>query len=168
VPADASSEGRASAISSSSRRTACIGSPLYQRQNVRIQERFSCGLLYHHPPSTDVTLARYNGSDHEHEKPLESSEPSPLACHMHWASERYMTLGRKAEHYADTTDRYTALDGALRTLARTARSRACAKRAALVNHPALKGEACKSLVDQTEKGASQHQSTLHTGQQGRR
>jgi hypothetical protein len=89
---------------------------VYVRQNARIPEGFSCGILYFHPSGEKVTLARYNGSDHEHTNPLDEGKPLPMACHIHKATERYIDAGRKAEHYAETTDRYTDLKGAVRAL----------------------------------------------------
>lgn len=59
-----------------------------------------------------MTLARYNGSDHEHSNPLERGIPIPFQCHIHRATERYIEAGRKAEHFAETTDRYVDLAGA--------------------------------------------------------
>lgn len=89
---------------------------VYVRQNMRIPEGFSCGLLYITPSGEPVTLARYNGSDHEHANPLDGGSPLSRACHIHRATERYMQAGRKAEHFAETTDRYADIDGALRAL----------------------------------------------------
>lgn len=88
---------------------------LYLRQNIRIANNFSCGLLFKHPQGT-ITLTRYNGSDHDHDNPLDLDTKVSTACHIHIATERYMSAGRKPEHYAKTTDRYTDLDGALRAL----------------------------------------------------
>ena len=89
---------------------------VYLRQNMRITDGFSCGLLYVPPTGESITLTRYNGADHEHSNPLDSAAPLPLACHIHRATEKYIAAGRKAEHYAETTDRYQTLDGALRAL----------------------------------------------------
>ena len=89
---------------------------VYVRQNMRIPEGFSCGLLYLAPSGEPVTLTRYNGSDHEHANPLDGGGPMPAACHIHKATERYMQAGRKAEHFAESTDRYSDLEGALRAL----------------------------------------------------
>ncbi|MGA4530007.1 DUF6978 family protein [Ectopseudomonas chengduensis] len=88
---------------------------LYLRQNERIRDSFSCGLLYFHAGGERVTLARYIGSDHPHYNPLDGTR-SDNHCHIHRATERYMSAGRKAEHYAESTDRYTDLDGALRAM----------------------------------------------------
>lgn len=89
---------------------------MYVRQNLRIPEGYSCGLLFLHPSGEKVTLIRYNGSDHEHSNPLEQGTPIPFECHIHRATERYIEAGRKAEHYAETTDRYVDLAGAIRAL----------------------------------------------------
>lgn len=89
---------------------------LYVRQNLRVAEGFSCGLLYEPPGGEPVTLTRYNGSDHSHGNPLENGEVFHGACHIHKATERYIQAGRKSEHFAETTNRYTNLDEALRCL----------------------------------------------------
>lgn len=88
---------------------------LYLRQNERVKESFSCGLLYLHAGGEKVTLTRYNGSDHPHFNPLDGTS-SDNHCHIHRATERYMAAGRKSEHYAESTGRYTDLDGALRAI----------------------------------------------------
>lgn len=88
---------------------------LYLRQNMRIANNFSCGLLLKHPQG-NITLTRYNGSDHDHENPLDFDTRVSNTCHIHVATARYMNAGRKPEHYAVNTDRYTDLDGALRAL----------------------------------------------------
>lgn len=88
---------------------------LYLRQNMRIAESFSCGLLYFHAGGEKVTLARYNGSDHPHDNPLDGTR-SDNHCHIHRATERYMAIGRKSEHYAESTERYSDLNGALRAI----------------------------------------------------
>lgn len=91
---------------------------LYTRQNKRVEESFSCGLKYCHPEGKhkDVTLCRYNGSDHVHENPLDGYGKIHEQCHIHKATQRYMEAGRKAEHYAETTNRYHNLRGAVLAL----------------------------------------------------
>ena len=89
---------------------------IYVTRNIRLADGFSCGLLYVSPSGEKLTLVRYNGPDHEHTNALESGKPLPRACHIHRATERYINAGRKAEHHAETTTRYTDLDGALRAL----------------------------------------------------
>lgn len=89
---------------------------LYTRQNLIDADNYSCGLIYKHPSGNDITLARYNGSNHEHRNPLESGDLIRFKCHIHRATQRYIELGDKAEKYAETTDRYTNLQGAIRCL----------------------------------------------------
>jgi len=89
---------------------------VYVRQNMRIPDGFSCGLLYVPVSGETVTLARYNGSDHEHTNPLESGSAIRFKCHIHRATARYIEAGRKAEHFAETTERYRELEGALQAL----------------------------------------------------
>lgn len=54
-------------------------------------------------------------ADHSRRNPLEG-EAFESRCHIHVASERYIAANRKAEHYAEPTDRYSDLEGALRLL----------------------------------------------------
>lgn len=88
---------------------------LFVRQNMRLPDNFSCGLRYLHPSGETVTLTRYNGSDHPHENPLEGGRFDGI-CHIHRATQRYMEAGRKSEHFAEPTDRYSNVEGALRAL----------------------------------------------------
>jgi hypothetical protein len=89
---------------------------LFVRQNQRLENGFSCGLLWLAESGQKVVLARYNGSDHEHRNPLDKIRKMPHCCHIHKATQRYMEAGRKAEHYAEATTRYTNVDGALLAL----------------------------------------------------
>jgi hypothetical protein len=88
---------------------------LITRQSTLIPENYSCGLLWHASTTSRVILARYNGSDHVHTNPLEGDAFS-FSCHIHRATERYIAAGRKFEHYATPTKRYTSLDGAMACL----------------------------------------------------
>lgn len=89
---------------------------LYTRQNLMDQDHYSCGLIYKHASGNDVTLVRYNGSNHEHRNPLENGELIRFKCHIHQATARYIEAGDKSEKYATTTDRYSDLNGAIRCL----------------------------------------------------
>ncbi|MFY3300226.1 DUF6978 family protein [Achromobacter xylosoxidans] len=89
---------------------------LFVRQNQRLENGFSCGLLLLSDSGEKVVLTRYNGSDHEHRNPLDKERKMPHCCHIHRATQRYMEAGRKAEHYAEATDRYSSVDGALLAL----------------------------------------------------
>ena len=89
---------------------------LYTRQNQIDPSAFSCGLTFY-PRAGDkgVTLTRYNGPYHVHRNPLEGDEEIVNLCHIHLATERYMELG-KVDKFAETTDRYENLAGALTCL----------------------------------------------------
>lgn len=91
---------------------------IFVRQNLRIQNAFSCGLLYHHPSGEKITLMRCNGSDHKHRNPLNSTATMEPCCHIHVATQKYMEAGRKAEMYAERTTLYSDVKGALATLIR--------------------------------------------------
>lgn len=85
---------------------------LIKRQNLRVEDDFSCGLLYVKENGETVMLARYNGSSHVHRNPLGDAPDSHMQCHIHRATERYIAAGRKAEHFAEPTDRYSDVEGA--------------------------------------------------------
>lgn len=86
------------------------------RQNLKISEGFSCVLRYIPSRGDPVILARYNGSDHPHTNPIERTRFS-FQCHIHVATERYIAIGKKPEHYAEPTERYRSLSGALEAIA---------------------------------------------------
>lgn len=82
---------------------------MYLRQNKRDDEDFSCGIAYLPPGGSRLTLARYNGSSHIHGE-------IAYRPHIHRATARAISAGKKPEAEAEETDRYTTLDGALRCL----------------------------------------------------
>ncbi|MBU3677576.1 MAG: hypothetical protein FGM54_10435 [Chitinophagaceae bacterium] len=90
---------------------------IYTRQNLRkgMEDDFSCGIRWVAPSGETLTLKRYNGPSHKHANQLEK-EVLPYACHIHTASEKYLNANKKAEGYAEITERYTTLQGALRCL----------------------------------------------------
>lgn len=79
---------------------------MYLRQNTYDLEHFSCGLVCIKPDGQKLSLLRYNGSNHPHGDIL-------YACHIHKATERAIREGKKPDSYAEQTDRYHSLDGAL-------------------------------------------------------
>lgn len=89
---------------------------VFMRQSTLIPNSFSAGLRWHSPRDGDVILTRYNGGDHPHRNPLEG-EDFAGACHIHLATERYVLENRKTEHFAERTQRYADLAGALQCLA---------------------------------------------------
>lgn len=90
---------------------------LYARQNLRVgmEDDFSCGLSWLAPNGEVLTLARYNGSSHSHRNNIEGNMLN-LECHVHTATERYIRANKKAEGFAESTDRYRTLKGALHCL----------------------------------------------------
>jgi len=83
---------------------------IYMRQNVTDPEDFSCGIRWLMPSGETLTLARYNGSNHAHDE-------ITYQCHIHNATEKAIREGRKQpEYYAEPTERFYTLDGALHCL----------------------------------------------------
>lgn len=92
---------------------------LFTRQSTRIAEGFSAGLLWHAKTGEDVMLLRCNGSDHPHPNLLEH-ERIEYQCHVHLATERYSQANRRIEGYAQETETYHTLAGALHHLVQQA------------------------------------------------
>jgi len=88
---------------------------IFVRQNQIVADDFSVGLLWHMPSGESLMLRRYNGPAHAHGNKLENTNLS-YVCHIHLATERYITLGKKTEGYAEETDRYNTVRGALHCL----------------------------------------------------
>lgn len=88
---------------------------LYVRQSTIIAGAFSCGLAIEMPGQERLTLCRYNGNDHPHINPIEQQRMD-FCCHIHRATARYIAAGRKPESYAEKTDRYHTVNGALACL----------------------------------------------------
>lgn len=82
---------------------------IYQRQSLRDQHSYSCGIVYRAPGGVRLTLARYNGSSHQH-------GDIRYQPHIHRATEAAITDGKKPEHAAEETTRYQTLEGALACL----------------------------------------------------
>lgn len=64
--------------------------------------------------SKDFKLRRYNGKSHQHSNRLEGNRF--YTFHVHYATKRYQDAGRKEESYAEETERYSDIKGALRCL----------------------------------------------------
>jgi len=90
---------------------------IYKRQNLRegMEDDFSCGIAWIAPSGETLTLKRYNGPGHQHANQIENVTLDNV-CHIHLATERYIQANRKAEGYADPSDRYITLDGAFACL----------------------------------------------------
>lgn len=79
------------------------------RQNLLDESDFSCGISYLPRGGQSVTLARYNGPGHVHGDIV-------YRPHVHRATERAISAGKKPESEAQEIDRFTTLTGALACL----------------------------------------------------
>ena len=86
------------------------------RQNTKYAENFSCGIRLDVPGADPLMLVRYNGSDHGHSNPIENTSWPEGFFHIHRATQRYIESGRKSEHFAETTQRFTTLASAFRCM----------------------------------------------------
>jgi hypothetical protein len=85
------------------------------RQSVSNALDFSVILAYRHPAAGNVViLRRYNGKSHQHTNPIEGSQLYDF--HIHTITERYQNSSFRRETFAETTNRYGDLDGAVRCL----------------------------------------------------
>lgn len=76
---------------------------------------FSAILIYLRPRTNQqFRLRRYNGRSHMHSNKLENQQFYDF--HIHMATERYQEMGMREDAYAERSDRYADLDGALRCL----------------------------------------------------
>jgi hypothetical protein len=60
-------------------------------------------------------LARYNGSSHPHPNRIEQTRIE-FAPHIHKTTERYLRANMKADGFAEQTNRYSTLAGAMHAL----------------------------------------------------
>ena len=82
---------------------------IYQRQSLRDEPSYSCGIAYLPPSGPRLTLARYNGPNHRH-------GDIRYKPHIHRATEAAILAGRKPEYEAEETTRYETVEGALACL----------------------------------------------------
>ena len=76
---------------------------------------FSIILAVRIPQSTQFfRLRRYNGKSHEHTNIIENV--TFFDFHIHVATERYQDMGTREDAYAELTDRYSDIMGALQCL----------------------------------------------------
>ena len=66
------------------------------------------------PPKKFFRLRRYNGGNHEHINPIENEMVTGF--HIHTATERYQVNSVREEDYAEPTERYADVNGALKCL----------------------------------------------------
>ncbi len=90
---------------------------IYKRQNLRegMEDDFSCGISWIAPNGETLTLKRYNGPSHNHPNHLEKEELG-YNCHIHIATEKYIKSNRKTEGFAEITNKYNTIEGALHCL----------------------------------------------------
>lgn len=82
---------------------------IYQRQNIKQGNSFSCGIELLEDDGTRLMLARYNGPSHVH-------GDIAYRPHIHRATERAIAMDRQPESEAEETDRFTTCEGALACL----------------------------------------------------
>ena len=66
------------------------------------------------PPKKLFRLRRYNGSNHAHTNTIENERVTGF--HIHTATERYQVNSVREEDYAEPTERYADVNGALKCL----------------------------------------------------
>ena len=82
---------------------------IYLRQNLDDERDFSCGLALVQRGGKPLALVRYNGSSHAHGE-------IRYCCHIHRATAEALAAGRRIDSFAEETDRYRTLEGALACL----------------------------------------------------
>ena len=82
---------------------------IYQRQNIKRRNSFSCGIELLEDDETRLMLARYNGPSHVH-------GDIAFRPHIHRATERAIAMGHQPESEAEETDRFTTCEGAFACL----------------------------------------------------
>jgi hypothetical protein len=86
---------------------------LIVRQAILDPDDFSVILGYERASSTAIfRLRRHNGSSHDHPNRLEATLVTGF--HAHVATERYQAAGFKEDGYAEATNSYSDLPGAIR------------------------------------------------------
>lgn len=85
------------------------------RQNTRNALDFSA-IVAHAPSNSNLLfrIRRYNGRSHEHTNRLEGT--TFYDFHIHTATERYQDLGAKEDSFAEPSDRFADVRGALACL----------------------------------------------------
>lgn len=88
---------------------------LIVRQSLINPLDFSVILGYLMPGSNVLfRLRRYNGRSHQHTNRIEGN--SFYDFHIHTATERYQAGGYEEDHYAEPTDRFADLSGAIQCM----------------------------------------------------
>jgi len=82
---------------------------IYLRQNDDDPMDFSCGVALILPSKRPMSLIRYNGPSHRH-------GDIAYRSHIHRATAHALLEGKRADSFAEKTDRYDTLDAAFRCL----------------------------------------------------
>ena len=86
------------------------------RQSLENALAFSVILALQPKDKTELfILRRYNGKNHRHRNRIEGNSAF-YEFHIHTATERYQTDGMYEEGFAEVTDRYADLNGAIQCL----------------------------------------------------
>ena len=88
----------------------------YMRQNKVLDDDFSCGIAWKAPDGEQITIARYNGSSHDHTNKSDG-QTFVQKCHIHQATVMAVQRGWSVENYAVLAESYTCLDEAKLLLA---------------------------------------------------
>ena len=92
------------------------------RDNPNLLHDFSVVLLYLDNETTAKwRLRRYNGNTHCHTNIIEFRNGVPMSrfgnkFHIHICTKRYQMEGHKEDHFAEVTERYSDLEGAISCL----------------------------------------------------
>lgn len=89
---------------------------IFLRQSTRLKSSFSVGIRLL-AGQNSVTLMRCNGYNHPHRNHIENDRFDPQ-CHVHIATERYLSIGKPDEGFAEPTTAYQDLGGAFIYLVR--------------------------------------------------
>ena len=89
---------------------------IYMRQNISLNDDFSCGIAWKSPDGEQVTIARYNGSSHDHTNKSDGTE-FIQQCHIHQTTVEAARSGWSLENFAILAETYTCLDEAKSRLA---------------------------------------------------
>jgi hypothetical protein len=89
---------------------------IYFRQSLVYNDSFSCGIRIETDDGDSISIVRYNGGSHVHENKLEGNK-FEYVPHIHVATERYYRISKRmVDAYAETTDRYTTLNDAIKCI----------------------------------------------------
>lgn len=88
---------------------------LFKRWNSTLPNVFSVGLDLVLDGGESLNLCRYNGAYHAHRNRIEGNRV-PATFHIHTTKAHYIAAGLSPDGYAEASDRYNTVEGALRCL----------------------------------------------------